>query len=316
MTVAIKKVASKKVAIVGAGSVGCYYGSLLARSGLEVVLVGRRPLVDAVEARGLWLEIGDERIVVQVRATTAVDAVAGAEWVLVCVKSGDTEATGRAIAPHLRPDATVLSFQNGVDNPERLQAVLHRPVVPVAVYVATEMVGPGHVKHHGRGDLVIGASTTSLEIAAAFAAAGIPTQVSARAVDALWGKLVVNCAYNALSAITQLPYGRLLAVPGIASVMADVVAECVAVAEASGVAVPGDILDRVLALAAAMPDQHSSTAQDLAQGRPSEIAHLNGLIVRKGAETGVPTPVNRLLSTLVQPAEARGGEARRAEATG
>ena len=90
-----------------------------------------------------------------------------------------------------------------------------RTVVPVAVYVATAMAGPGHVRHHGRGDLVMGPSPRDAEIVARFAAAGIPTTVSATAIDALWGKLIVNCAYNALSALTQLPYGELIRRPGV-----------------------------------------------------------------------------------------------------
>ena len=292
-----------RIAVMGAGSVGCYYGALLARAGLPVTLIGRATHVEAVRARGLLLEAGGERTFVRMSATTQAAGVAGADCVLVCVKSGDTEAVGREIAPHLTPEVAVLSLQNGVDNPERLSAVIGRPVLPVAVYVATEMPGPGHVKHHGRGDLVIGSGPMSERIAATFSAAGIPTTVSANALDALWGKLVMNCAYNALSALTRLPYGRMLGVGGIAEVMTDVVVECVAVAEASGIALPADILARVLDLAAAMPDQFSSTAQDLARGRSSEIDHLNGFILRRGAATGVATPVNRVLHTLVRAAE-------------
>ncbi|MFB0487509.1 2-dehydropantoate 2-reductase [Methylobacterium sp. OAE515] len=130
-----------------------------------------------------------------------------------------------------------------------------------------------------------------------------PTTVSARALDALWGKLIVNCAYNALSALTQLPYGRLIQDAGVVGSMTDVVQECVAVAKAAGVSVPPDIFDSVIALSRTMAGQLSSTAQDLARGRPSEIDHLNGYVVRKGAALGVPTPANRMLHTLVKLAE-------------
>ena len=295
-----------KVAVMGAGSVGCYYGALLARAGAAVTLVGRASHADPINARGLILETATGRETVRLRATTGAEGVAGADLVLVCVKSGDTESVGRAIAPFLAPDAAVLSFQNGVDNPQRLAAVLGRPVVPVAVYVATGMPGPGQVRHYGRGDVVMGPFPGSDAVAALFAQAGIPTEVSPRALDALWGKLIVNCAYNALSAITQLPYGRLLAVPGIDAVMTDLVAECVAVAQASGIAVAPDILPQVLALAATMPDQISSTAQDLARGRASEIAHLNGIILRRGEAAGIATPVNQALTALVRALEDRG----------
>ncbi|SDN57879.1 ketopantoate reductase [Methylobacterium phyllostachyos] len=297
--------AGLSIAVVGAGAVGCYYGFLLARAGHAVTLIGRPALVEAVRAKGLVREDATGTASVAVRATTAAEGVVGADLVLVCVKSDDTEAAGAMIAPHLGPSASVLSLQNGVDNAERLATVLGRPVVPVAVYVATEMLGPGHVLHNGRGDLIVGASAASAQIAAAFTAAGIPTAVSERALDALWGKLILNCAYNALSALTQLPYGRLVQGEGVIASMTDVVRECVTVADAAGVSVAPDILDRVLDLSITMADQRSSTAQDLARGRRSEIDHLNGYVVRKGAELGIPVPANRMLHTLVRLAEAQ-----------
>lgn len=294
-----------KIAVMGAGAVGSFYGGLLAQAGASVTLIGRRQHADAIREHGLLLDMGGERQRVTVHAATSASAVADADLVLFCVKSGDTETVGRELAPHLRPDATILSFQNGVDNAERLQAVLGRPVVPVAVYVATDLAGPGHVRHHGRGDLLIGPCGRSEEILALFAAAGITARVSDDAIAALWGKLIVNCAYNALSALTGLPYGRMIRLDGVEAVMRDVVGECLAVAQASGVVVPADILDAVLGLARMMPEQFSSTAQDLRRGKPTEIDHLNGFVIRKGAELGVPTPVNGVLHTLVKAAEAR-----------
>jgi 2-dehydropantoate 2-reductase len=239
----------------------------------------------------------------RVRASTEPAAVAGADVVLFCVKSGDTEDAGRAIGPHLAPGALVLGLQNGVDNAERLRRVIDREVAATVVYVATEMAGPGHVRHHGRGELVVEPCTRSADVVAAFAAAGVPVTVSADVQAALWVKLVINCAYNALSAIAQLPYGRVVEVDGIAGVMADVVAECRAVAAAESVALPETLGATVAGLAATMPGQYSSTAQDLARGRPTEIEHLNGHVVRRGAARGVPTPVNATLLALVRLAE-------------
>ncbi len=290
-----------KIAVMGAGAVGCYFGAVLARHGHDVVLIGRPQHVDAIRANnGLRLDSKAFSGVVPVAATTAPDGVAGADLVLFCVKSGDTESAGRAIAPHLASAATVLSLQNGVDNPARLQPLLRQTVVPAAVYVATEMAGPGHVVHHGRGDLVIGASPSSEAIAAALSAAAIPTTVSARVIDQLWAKLVINCAYNALSAVAQLPYGRLFDVAGVREVMRHVVAECAAVADALGVALPDDMYASTVALVSTMPNQYSSTAQDVARGRPSEIDYLNGYVVRKGTELNIATPVNLTLHSMVK----------------
>jgi len=294
-----------KIAVMGAGAVGCYYGGMLARAGHEVTLVARPQHVEAVRKNGLRLESKDFDERIRMGAAEDASGVRGAELVLFSVKSPDTERAGAAMAPHLGRDAAILTLQNGVDNAERLAATLKREVLPAVVYVAVEMAGPGHVKHHGRRELLIGRSPTSARIAKMFGDAGVPVEVSDNVVGALWQKLIVNCAYNALSAITQLPYGRMAKGEGVPAIMQDVVDECLAVARAAGVTVPGDLLAAVPKIAETMPGQFSSTAQDLARGKPTEIDHLNGYVVRKGAALGVATPVNRLLLALVKLLEAK-----------
>jgi 2-dehydropantoate 2-reductase len=294
-----------KVAVVGAGAVGCYYGGMLARASHDVTLIGRPQHVEAIERQGLRLETQtfDERI--RVSASSEGRAVQSAQLVLFCVKSTDTESAAAAIKPHLAPDALLLSLQNGVENADRLRAILPQDVLAAVVYIGTEMAGPGHVRHHGRGELIIERSRASEEVAQALIAAGVPTDISDNVRGALWAKLVLNCAYNALSAITQLPYGRLVKGAGITVVMRDVVDECLAVAKADDVTIPGDIDAAVRKIAETVPGQSSSTAQDLARGKPSEIDHLNGVIVRRGEALGVATPVNRLLHAIVKLIESK-----------
>jgi 2-dehydropantoate 2-reductase len=221
------------------------------------------------------------------------------------VKSTDTESGAAAIKPHLAPDAVVLSLQNGVENADRLRALLAQEVIAAAVYVGVEMAGPGHVRHHGRGELVIARSKASDDIARALIAAGVPTDISDNVRGALWVKLITNCAYNALSAITQLPYGRLVKGEGMTVVLRDLVDECVAVAKADGVTLPGDVDAAVRKIAETAAGQYSSTAQDLARGKRSEIDHLNGFIVRRGEALGVATPANRLLQAIVRLIESK-----------
>ena len=294
-------------AVMGAGAVGCYFGALLARAGHRVTLIGRQAHVQAIEAHGLRLQSATLDEHVRLSASTEAKAVAGADVVLLCVKSTDTETAARQIAPHLAPGALVLTLQNGVDNDERVRAMLGpaQPVAAAVVYVATAMAGPGHVRHFGRGDLLIAPSPVSERLALELAAAGIPTQVSGNVRGALWAKLVINCAYNALSAITQQPYGWLVQQDGASAVIADLVAECQAVAQADGVRMDGDVHAAVRGIAQSMPGQLSSTAQDLARGRPSEIEHLNGYVVRRGAALGLATPVNRALLVLVRMLQAK-----------
>lgn len=294
------------IAVMGAGAVGCYYGAMLARAGHRVTLIARAQHVEAVRRAGLRLQTNQFDESIKLASSTEPDAVRGAELVLFSVKSTDTEAAGKALAPYLGREASIVTLQNGVDNAERLAATLGREVIPAVVYVATEMAGPGHVRHHGRGELVIGRADASESIVAAFAAAGVPVEISDNVAGALWAKLIVNSAYNALSAITQLPYGRLVANDGVPEVMRDVVDECLAVARASGVKVPADMHEAVRRIAQTMPGQYSSTAQDLSRRKKTEIEHLNGFVVRKGEALGVRTPVNRTLLALVKALENRG----------
>lgn len=295
-----------KVAVMGAGAVGCYYGGMLARAGHDVTLIARPQHVEAVRRNGLRMETRTFDEQVPLSAGTETSAVQGADLVLFCVKSTDTESAGAQIRQYLPPHALVLCLQNGVDNADRLRTVLpEHPVAAAVVWVATEMAGAGHVRHHGRGELVIEPSDASDRVAQALAAAGVPTEVSGNVRAALWTKLIINCAYNAVSAIAQRPYGENVQGEGIRGVMRDVVDECLAVAGADGISLPPDIHATVDKLADTMPRQYSSTAQDLARGKRSEIDYLNGYVVRAGEKHGIPTPVNRVLWSLVKLLESK-----------
>lgn len=291
----------------GAGAVGCFLGGKLAAAGETVTLIGRRALVEGVAAYGLTIETNAGAATVLLDATDSPQGVAGADAVLFCVKSTDTGAAGRAIAPYLRAGATVVCLQNGVDNVDRLAAEAGIAAVPAAVHLAAELAGPARVKHLGGGTLVLGDGAGSDEIATRFTSAGIPAEVSPAVVETLWHKLVLNCAYNALSAIAQLPCGPLRAAPHAAALMDAVVDECLAVAAGLGITLPPDMHGAVAAVATRMPMQYSSTAQDITRGRPTEIDHLNGVIVRKAAELGIAAPANLALLASVKAIEQRMG---------
>jgi 2-dehydropantoate 2-reductase len=296
-----------QVAVIGAGAVGCYYGGLLLRAGHDVTFIGRQPHVDAINADGLLLDIKSFKGRLPARAATDTAALAAPDLVLICVKSADTETAGRSLAGRLLPETAVLSLQNGVDNAQRLAAVIGTSVISAVVYVGSEMAGPGHVRHHGGGDLAIGASAQSEALARTLRAAGIGTTISPDIEVTLWIKLVINCAFNALSAVAKISYGPMLEVEGARDVVASAVREAIAVAGACGVTMPEDVLAQIMRIPANMPNQKSSTAQDLSRGKPSEIDFLNGYVVRKGEELGIATPTNRALQVMVKLAE-RGKE--------
>ncbi len=288
------------IAVMGAGAVGCYYGGLLARAGHTVTLIARPSHVQAIAAHGLRLQTATSDEHIALNANSDVAALKDAELVLFCVKSSDTESAGAQMKAYLRKDATVLSLQNGVDNAQRLQAVLGQDVIATVVYVATAMAGPGHVQHFGRGDLVLGQHARSEQLAQLLSQAAIPSTVSNNVQGALWTKLIINCTYNAASAITQRPYGDLVQQPGMWQLMRSAHDECIAVAQAAGVALDAPLWPMIENIARTMQGQYSSTAQDLQKNKATEIDHLNGFIVRQGQQLGVATPVNAALQTLVK----------------
>jgi 2-dehydropantoate 2-reductase len=292
----------------GAGAVGCYYGGMLCRAGHQVMLIGRTQHVTAIRQHGLLMDTAGFRAHIPVGASTDASDVHDASLILCCVKSSDTENAADMMRPYVRPNAIVLSLQNGIDNAERLQARLLRTVHPAVVYVAVEMVGPGQLKHHGRGELMVGPSAMSTEMLTDFLNAGVPVQVSENVIGELWAKLILNCAYNALSAITKLPYGRLFKDEGAKELMRLVVRECLAVAQRESISVPGNSWQGVEQIAITMPGQFSSTAQDLMRGRRGEIDHLNGYIAQKGKSLAIDTPVNQALYSIVKLLESSFGD--------
>jgi 2-dehydropantoate 2-reductase len=293
-----------RIAVVGAGAVGCYFGGMLARAGADVILIGRHPHVDAIARDGLFIDGVTVRERIPISASTDLSALRGSELVLFCVKTVDTETTARAIAPFLERKAVVMSLQNGVDNVARIEAALQIKAVATVVYVAVAMSGPGHVKHSGRGDLIIGGGPDGVDlpiIAGLFQKASVRCDISETIQTELWKKMVMNCAYNAVSALGRAQYGRILRHDLSRQVVKTTIEEVVAVARGEGVALPeAGMLDAAWKLAEAMAEAQSSTAQDIQRGKRTEIDSLNGYIVRRAAEHGIPAPVNSTLYALVK----------------
>ncbi|MFZ0915473.1 MAG: 2-dehydropantoate 2-reductase [Candidatus Udaeobacter sp.] len=298
-----------RIAVVGAGAVGGYFGGMFARAGAPIVFVGRRHFADAVNSKGLLLDKSEGHERMRVRATTEMGAVRDCSLILFCVKANDSQGTANQMAPFLRPDATVISLQNGVDNADQVRAATSVVVLSAAVYVAVSMPEPGRVKHLARGDLIIGPpSETTTEVANLFIGAGIPCRISDNIEGELWVKLLRNCALNAISALGHARYGEIAQNADAKQLMKQIIDEVLAVAQATGISLPGigdpeSGMAAAMELATQMAGALSSTAQDLDRGRPTEIDALNGCIARLGAEFGIPTPVNHALFTLVKLAE-------------
>jgi 2-dehydropantoate 2-reductase len=290
---------------------------MLARAGAAVTLFGRpgpgSPHLDALREHGLKIDGTEVRETIPVSVARDYRAIGSSELVLFCVKTLSTEQAAAAIRPHLRESAIVVSLQNGIDNVERLASEGVAALASV-VFVAAAIETPGTVRHRGRGDLVLGGPERREDVervAAWFERAGVPCPISDDLRRELWKKLILNSMANAISALTDASYRRLAEFAPTWQLARDIAAEAVAVARADGADLDiEEVVELGNSIVHSIGSATSSTQQDIANGRPTEIDSLNGYIARRGSEVGVATPVNGAVHALVKLREQPPGEPR------
>jgi len=295
-----------RIAVVGSGAMGSLFGGMLAEAGEEVTLVDVwEEHVRAINERGLRVRgVGGERAI-RIHATTKPGEVGSVELVLIFVKSYDTQKAAADALPMASGQTVFLTLQNGLGNAEKIAEVVgsHRVVVGVTAQGST-LLGPGEIRHAGVGATTIGELNGSktariLKIKEAFNRAGLATEVSASILDAVWSKVLVNVGINALTALTGLRNGELLVFPEIRGVMRRAVLEALEVAEAKGVRIRENPVEKVYEVAEATAANRSSMLQDIDRCRRTEVGALNGAIVEMGRRLGVDTPVNEALTAAV-----------------
>ncbi len=300
-----------KIAVIGAGAMGSLFGAYLAKAGEAVMVVDIwQEHVAAIRSQGLMLgePAGDE--VVRLDAMLGTGGLEPVDLVILFVKSAATQAAATDAAALLRPGGRVLTLQNGLGNAEAIAEIVgaERVLAGTTAQGAT-LLGPGRVRHGGSGETHIGrlsgeADAFCHEVAALLTNAGLPTVVEPDVRSLIWGKLIINTGINALTALLRLRNGQLADLAETRQLLALAVEEAVKVARAAGVQLPYEKpLEKVLAVAVATGQNQSSMLQDVLRGSPTEIAVINGAIVREGERLGVATPVNRTLTLLVQALE-------------
>ncbi|XVX20702.1 2-dehydropantoate 2-reductase [Actinomycetota bacterium] len=322
-----EKTSRLRVAVLGAGAIGCYLGGRLADT-CEVTLIGRPRVITTLREQGLRVTpLGEQARQVaedHLRLSTTPSATQGADVVLVCVKSTDTATAATELAPHLSPDTVVISFQNGLHNPDILREHLAgQPVLTGMVPFNVAVPEPGHYVQGTSGRLMVGYSAKAEAFEDAALRAGLEIELREDMDEIQRGKLLVNMN-NAVNALSGLPLREQLGQRAYRQVVALCMDEGAAVFAAARLkaarisAVPASLMarslrlpDRAFSLVAGRtlrvdPRATSSMADDFALGRPTEIDQLQGEIVRLGEQHGVPTPVCRKIVELVRESEAAG----------
>ena len=294
-----------RILIFGAGSLGCGVGGLLAKVH-EVVLVGRKGNMDAVRANGLRLS-GEVEATVKAEAYEAAAGLAQPDLVVLTTKAYDTRSAVDALSALPWPDTPVITLQNGLGNLEMLRAWKGAKAFGGTTTMGAALLSPGNVRLSGLGRTVVGADMDepgASRIAEAFSACGLRTEVSRDIAGEIWAKAVVNSCINPLTAVLRVPNGRLLSSPAVSRLMSELCLECSAVAAAAGVVLPeGRMIDRVRAVAKDTAENRSSMLMDVEHRRRTEIAQMNGAMCRVGSFHGVPTPLNRAMTAMVEALE-------------
>lgn len=264
--------------------------------------------VDEMNRNGIHLERESEHIYVSVHATTDTHSVSAVDFALIAVKAHQTERAARWANQILKPNGVAVTLQNGIGNYEILAQHVgdNRAGMGVTMLGAT-LLGPGHVRHAGHGLTTLAATLKTRArmqvLCDVLNRAGIETQMTQDLASLIWGKLVVNSAINALSAIYRVPNGRLVEHPETRALLSAAAQETADVANALGIDLPySDPVARAIQVATATATNKSSTLQDVLRGAPTELDRINGAVVREGKRLGVPTPVNeQLLRVMLNP---------------
>ncbi len=299
-----------KIAVVGTGGVGGYFGGLLARAGQDVHFIARGAHLEAIRASGLQVRSSSGEFVVNpALATDRPSEIGPTDVVLFCVKTWDTETAARGVGPLLGRDTAVISFQNGVDNEDILASVLGgEHVLGGVAHVTSSIVEPGVIEQTSAAARIAfgeldGKRTPRVEaFYQAARASGIDAEISDDIQKEIWDKWVFICAMAGVCSVSRASLGQVLATVETRELFFDCMREVAAVGRSRGVRFDSDLIERQLGRAEALgPAARPSMLHDLERGGRIELDSLNGAVVRLGAEQSVQTPINRFITAALRP---------------
>jgi 2-dehydropantoate 2-reductase len=297
-----------RLAMMGSGGVGGYFGARLAQAGQEVTFIARGAHAEAMRRQGLRVQSGSGDFQVQPVRVVEDPAQAGTvDAVILAVKLWDSETAARAIVPMVGPATTVVSLQNGIAKDELLaRAVGREHVIGGVTHVAAVIAEPGVIRHTGTlqrvtlGELDGSTSARVEALVAVFRAGGVDATASPDIRSATWEKFVFLTAVSGMTALTRSPIGPIREHPRTRSMLIDALRETVAVARAEAVALPDSVVDKLVAqIDALAPQMLSSMAQDLLRGRRLELEFLSGTVARLGEKHALAVPAHRAIEAAL-----------------
>ena len=299
-----------RIAVMGTGGTGGYFGGLLARAGEEVAFIARGAHLEAIGKNGLAIKsvlAGD--FTISATATDNPADIGPVDFVLFCVKAYDNAAAAEQIRPLIGPETVVLSVQNGIDNEQQIGDVIGPDhVLGCVSYVSSTIQSPGVIAQTGGpGTLVLGemqggTSSRTEALQSTLQNSGITAELHQDIQVALWQKFIGICGVNGITALTRLPMGEIVACRETHNLMRGTMQEVEAVARAGGVNLPKGCVDQSMDFFSSMDRSvRGSMYYDLAGGRRLELEVLNGAVVRLGSEHGIPTPINFAIYAAVKP---------------
>ncbi len=299
-----------RIAVLGTGGTGAYFGGLLARAGEDVIFIARGKHLEAIQEHGLTVKsrlVGD--FTLPVSATSTTQTVGPVDLILFCVKAYDNATAIPLLPPLIGPNTLILSLQNGVENEDHIiQGIGQQPVLGAVSFVTSMVQAPGViVQTGGPGKIVVGEldgriSSRVERLQAPFERAKIVVQLQHNIRSALWEKFLFICGFSGVTALTRLPLGPILATAETALFLQGVMKEVEAVARACGSAVSDTAVEQSMRMLTNWePQAYGSLYIDLAHKHRLELEALNGAVVRLGSQHGVPTPLNFAISAALRP---------------
>jgi 2-dehydropantoate 2-reductase len=296
----------QNILVVGAGSVGGFYGAHLAKNNPSVSFLLRSRTCEAVRKNGLTIRSARGTFTVRPPVATDPHELPRPDLIILSVKAYDLDEVMEQIAPVMTDRTVLLTLQNGVDTEDRIVARFHRDcVVGGVAFIYSKIIEPGVIDHYKRGIVAVGEmmghkSERVEAIAKLFADAGIQCSISDDIRRSKWEKMCWNCVFNPITVLIDDQISKTLDHPEMLRVIHQVVDEVAAVSAALKVPLAPDMAEKTVKVTQAIRDIHTSMYDDWKAGRPTEIDYLNGYIVRKGRELGIPTPVNEALTAMVK----------------